>query len=229
MPLVFLYLCRRRDQRIESNEVKYFMMSLKEYLQSRTFLFQMMIAIVIIGALAYLFMHWLTYTTDHGNEITVPNLRKLSELEVEEKLDDLNLDYVLLDSVDYNPDFPKHTVVEQDPVTGSKVKEDRKIYIKINSSGFTTVKIPNLIEKTYRQAVPTLKALGLEEGTITYKPYLGKDMVIEMRWNGKKLNPGDKVFKSSKIDLVLGDGEVGFNEAEMDSIPVTEEIPENAE
>ena len=229
MPLVFLYLCRGLDQRIESNEVKYFMMSLKEYLQSRTFLFQMMIAIVIIGALAYLFMHWLTYTTDHGNEITVPNLRKLSELEVEEKLDDLNLDYVLLDSVDYNPDFPKHTVVEQDPVAGSKVKEDRKIYIKINSSGFTTVKIPNLIEKTYRQAVPTLKALGLEEGTITYKPYLGKDMVIEMRWNGKKLNPGDKVFKSSKIDLVLGDGKVGFNEAEMDSIPVTEEIPENAE
>jgi hypothetical protein len=50
-----------------------------------------------------------------------------------------------------------------------------------------------------------------------------------MRWNGKKLNPGDKVFKSSKIDLVLGDGEVGFNETEMDSIPVTEEIPENAE
>jgi beta-lactam-binding protein with PASTA domain len=229
MPLVFLYLCRGLDQRIESNEVKYFMMSLKEYLQSRTFLFQMMIAIVIIGALAYLFMHWLTYTTDHGNEITVPNLRKLSELEVEEKLDDLNLDYVLLDSVDYNPDFPKHTVVEQDPVAGSKVKEDRKIYIRINSSGFKTVKIPNLIEKTYRQAVPTLKALGLEEGTITYKPYLGKDMVIEMRWNGKKLNPGDKVFKSSKIDLVLGDGEVGFNETEMDSIPVTEEIPENAE
>jgi beta-lactam-binding protein with PASTA domain len=229
MPLVFLYLCRGLDQRIESNEVKYFMMSLKEYLQSRTFLFQMMIAIAIIGALAYLFMHWLTYTTDHGNEITVPNLRKLSELEVEEKLDDLNLDYVLLDSVDYNPDFPKHTVVEQDPVAGSKVKEDRKIYIRINSSGFKTVKIPNLIEKTYRQAVPTLKALGLEEGTITYKPYLGKDMVIEMRWNGKKLNPGDKVFKSSKIDLVLGDGEVGFNETEMDSIPVTEEIPENAE
>jgi beta-lactam-binding protein with PASTA domain len=205
------------------------MMSLKEYLQSRTFLFQMMIAITIIGVMAYLFMHWLTYTTDHGNEITVPTLRKLSELEVEEKLDDLNLDYVLLDSVDYNPDFPKHTVVEQDPVAGSKVKEDRKIYIKINSSGFTTVKIPNLIEKTYRQAVPTLKALGLEEGTITYKPYLGKDMVLEMRWNGKKLNPGDKVFKSSKIDLVLGDGEVGFNETEMDSIPVTEEIPENAE
>ena len=217
MPLLFLYLCQN-----------ILPMSLQEYLKSRTFLFQMMIAVAIIGVLGYLFMHWLTFTTDHGNEITVPNLQKLSEQQVEEKLDGLNLDYVLLDSVDYNPDFPKHTVVEQDPIAGSKVKENRKIYIKINSSGFTTVKIPNLIEKTYRQAIPTLKALGLEEGTITYKPYLGKDMVLEMRWNGKKLNPGDKVFKSSKIDLVLGDGKVGFDETQLDSIPPTEQTPVNA-
>ena len=217
MPLLFLYLCQN-----------ILPMSLQEYLKSRTFLFQMLIAMAIIGVLGYLFMHWLTYTTDHGNEITVPDLRKLSEQQVEEKVDALNLDYMLLDSVDYDPDFPKHTVVEQDPIAGSKVKEDRKIYIKINSSGFTTVKIPNLIEKTYRQAVPTLKALGLEEGTITYKPYLGKDMVLEMRWNGKKLNPGDKVFKSSKIDLVLGDGKVGFDDTELDSIPPTDETPVNA-
>jgi len=187
-------------------------MTLTEYLKSRTFLIQLAIAVAIIFVLGFLFMHWLTFTTDHGHEITVPDLRKLSEQQVEEKLDAINLEYVLLDSVDYRKDFPKHTVVEQDPIAGSKVKEDRKIYIKINSSGFTTVRIPNLIEKTYRQAVPTLKALGLEEGKISYKPYLGRDMVLEMRFNGKKLNPGDKVFKSSKIDLVLGDGKVGFEE-----------------
>ncbi len=218
MPLVFLYLCANLST-----------MTLQEYLKSRTFFGQVAIAILIILVLGYLFMHWLTYTTDHGHEITVPNLQKLSEQQVEEKLDELNLDYVLLDSVDYNPDFPKHTVVEQDPIAGSKVKEDRKIYIKINSAGFTTVKIPNLIEKTYRQAIPTLKALGLEEGSITYKPYLGKDMVLEMRLNGKKLNPGDKVFKSSKIDLVLGDGKVGFDETVLDTIPETEQIPTDGE
>ena len=53
-------------------------------------------------------------------------------------------------------------------------------------------------------------------------------MVLEMRWNGKKLNPGDKVFKSSKIDLVLGDGKVGFDDTQLDSIPQTEETPANA-
>lgn len=196
-------------------------MTLREYLTSKNFFIQILIAMAIVLVLGYLFMHWLTFTTDHGDEILVPDLRKLSEQQVEEKLDAINLEYVLLDSVDYRKDFPKHTVVEQDPIAGSKVKEGRKIYIKINSSGFSTVRIPNLIEKTYRQAVPTLKALGLEEGKITYKPYLGRDMVLEMHLNGKKLNPGDKVFKSSKIDLVLGDGKVGFEE-EVDTTATTD-------
>ena len=164
-------------------------MSLRKYLTSRVFFGQVFIALGIIAVLAYLFMHWLTFTTDHGNEITVPNLSKLNEEQVEEKLDDLNLEYVLLDSVDYNPAYPKHTVVEQDPLPGARVKKNRKVYIKINSSGFTMVRIPNLIEKTYRQAVPTLKSLGLEPGEITYKPDLAKDMVLEMHCNGKKLNP----------------------------------------
>jgi len=199
-------------------------MTLREYLTSKNFFIQILIAMAIVFVLGYLFMHWLTFTTDHGDEILVPDLRKFSEQQVEEKLDAINLEYVLLDSVDYRKDFPKHTVVEQDPIAGSKVKEGRKIYIKINSSGFSTVRIPNLIEKTYRQAVPTLKALGLEEGKITYKPYLGRDMVLEMHLNGKKLNPGDKVFKSSKIDLVLGDGKVGFEE-EVDTTATDPEVP----
>ena len=169
-------------------------------------------------------MYWLTFTTNHGQEIMVPNLSKLSEEQAEEKLDELDLDYVILDSVDFRKDYPKFSVVEQDPLPGAKVKEDRKIYLKINSSGFTSVKIPDLIEKTYRQAAPTLEALGLEVGTITYVPYLGKDMVLEMKMNGKKLRIGEKVLKSSKIDLVLGDGKVGFDDAELDSL-VTPEVP----
>ena len=79
-------------------------MSLRKYLTSRVFFGQLFIAIAIIAVLAYLFMHWLTFTTDHGHEIAVPNLAKLTEEQVEEKLDDLDLDYVLLDSVDYRDD-----------------------------------------------------------------------------------------------------------------------------
>lgn len=204
-------------------------MSLRKYLTSRAFFTQVFLATLIIAVLGYLFMHWLTFTTDHGNEITVPDLRKLTEEQVEEKLDELDLAYVLLDSVDYRSDYPKYTVVQQDPLPGEKVKEGRKVYIKINSSGFSSIKVPDLIEKTYREAVPTLKALGLEEGTITYIPNLGKDMVLEMRYKGRNIKPGDRVLKSSKIDLVLGDGKASYEEdinSETDSTAVADPAQE---
>lgn len=204
-------------------------MTLKEFLTSKAFAIQALIAIAIVLVLAFVFMHWLTFTTNHGEEITVPNLSKLSEEQVEEKLDDIDLDYVLLDSVDYRKDYPKYSVVQQDPLPGEKVKKDRKIYIKINSSGFTSVRMPDLIEKTFRQAEPTLNALGLEVGTISYVPYLGKDMVLEMKMNGKKISAGQKVLKASKIDLVLGDGKVGFDDSQLDTINsnTPEEAPDN--
>jgi beta-lactam-binding protein with PASTA domain len=199
-------------------------MSLRKYLTSRVFFGQFLAALAIIAVLGYLFMHWLTFTTDHGHEIAVPNLSKLTEEQVEDKLDELDLDYVLLDSVDFRGDYPAFTVVEQDPLPGTKVKVGRKVYIKINASGYSSVKLPDLIDKTYREAVPTLKAIGLEEGTITYEPSLGKDMVLAMRYKGRNLKPGERVMKSSKIDLVLGDGKMSYEEeVQVDSTTTTTE------
>lgn len=195
-------------------------MSLRKFLTSKVFFIQVAIALVIIVVLVFGIMKWLSFTTNHGEEITVPDLSKLSVEVAEEKLDALDLEYVLLDTTEYQKDFPKFSVVKQDPIAGSKVKEGRKIYIKVNSDAYRDIVMPDLIEQTLRQAEPTLKALGLELGEKTYKPYLGKDMVLEMRYKGRKLKAGDKIPKSSKIDLVLGDGKVGFEE-EVDSVPAT--------
>src|SRR6478736_6752536 len=187
-------------------------MTLKEYITSKAFFKQLAIAFGIIVVLFIILLKWIEYSTHHGEEITVPNLARLSVEQAEERLDDLDLDYELLDTTDFNPDYPKFSVVKQEPLAGSKVKAGRKVYIKINSSGFTTVRVPNLVEQTLRQAEPSLKAIGLQLGEITYKPYMGKDMVLEMMQNGRILKPGDKVSKSSKVDLVVGDGSVGFEE-----------------
>jgi hypothetical protein len=78
---------------------------------------------------------------------------------------------VTRDSVDYRDDFPKYSVVQQ-ILTRCKVKEGRKVYIKINSSGFSSV--PDLIEKTYREAVPTLKSIRTRRRYTLYIPNLGK-------------------------------------------------------
>ena len=197
-------------------------MSLRKYLTSPTFFGQVLAAFAIVFAIGFLFIHWLTYATNHGDVIIVPDLAKLTKDQATDKLNKLDLDYVLLEEVDFNPAFPKLSVVEQDPLPGTQVKEGRKVYIKINSSGFKMVVMPDLIQKTYRQAIPTLKSVGLAEGSVTYVPNIAKDMVLEMKCNGKTIKPGDKILKSSKIDLFLGDGKVGFDSHEIDSLSVAQ-------
>ncbi|UMY64881.1 MULTISPECIES: PASTA domain-containing protein [unclassified Flavobacterium] len=200
-------------------------MKLTEYLKSKAFFVRVAMALGIVIIAGFLVLQWLDFTTNHGQEISVPDLSKLSVEAAEEKLDDADLDYEILDTVDFVPGYPKYSIVSQDPAPGDKVKEDRKIYLKVNSAGYSSTRVPDLIEKTYRNAQSILQSAGLQEGKITYKPYLGKDMVLEMRQGGKLLHPGDKIMKASKIDLVLGDGKVGFEDTDSTDV-TTDSIPE---
>ncbi len=200
-------------------------MKLTEYLKSKAFFVRVAMALGIVIIAGFLVLQWLDFTTNHGQEISVPDLSKLSVEAAEEKLDDADLDYEILDTVDFVPGYPKYSIVSQDPAPGDKVKEDRKIYLKVNSAGYSSTRVPDLIEKTYRNAQSILQSAGLQEGKITYKPYLGKDMVLEMRQGGKLLHPGDKIMKASKIDLVLGDGKVGFEDADSTDV-ANDSLPE---
>jgi beta-lactam-binding protein with PASTA domain len=146
----------------------------------------------------------------------------LSALTIDEaskKLESVGLTYQILDTLHYNPKYPKFGVLEQEPVANYKVKLGRKIYLKLNASNYQIVTVPDLVEKTLRQAEPTLQALGLQVGKITYEPYLAKDMVLEMKFKGKTLKPGDKLPKTSAIDLTLGDGMIAFDENEFEGEP----------
>ena len=187
-------------------------MSVRDFLTSKVFVKQLLIALVIIIVVIFGVLKWLNISTNHGQKIVVPNLEKMTVQKADETLKMLNLEYVVLDTVDYRENYPPFTVVEQDPLPKVGVKEGRKVYVKVNAGGYSDVEVPNLIQKTYRAALPVLKSAGLQEGKKTYKPYLAKDVVLEMWQGGRKLQPGDKVQKSSKIDFVLGDGKTGYEE-----------------
>lgn len=198
-------------------------MTLKDFLQSKVFFKQLAIALLIVIVVIFALLQYLSYATNHGEEIPVPDLRKMTVEKAEETLDAVDLEYVVLDTVDFKADFPPYTIVQQDPLPNVNVKDGRKVYVKINSKGFAQVEVPDIIQKTYRAALPSLKSAGLEEGKKTYKPYLAKDVVLEVWVNGKKLKAGDKVLKASKVDLVLGDGKTGYEETESDSVKVETE------
>lgn len=114
--------------------------------------------------------------------------------------------FEILDSSNYNPEFPKYSVIEQIPKAGKFVKENRKIYITLNRSGYPFILIPDVVGRTRRQAEPTLIAMGFIIGEVTYQPYIAEDEVLELQFKGTQIVPGDELQKTSVIDLVLGDG-----------------------
>ncbi len=181
-------------------------MTFIKFLFTKTFLRQLLYALIAMVVLSFGILMWLKSSTNHEQKIKVPSLAKMLLDDVDDKLNDLDLRYEILDSSYYNPDYPKYSVIEQIPKAGEFVKENRKIYITLNRSGYTFLKIPEVVGKTRRQAEPTLIAMGFKIGKITYRPYIAEDEVLEIRNKGKKIVPGDELQKTAIIDLVLGDG-----------------------
>ncbi len=179
------------------------------FVYSKIFLIQVVIAIAMVAILAFVALEWLESTTNHHQRIVVPSLSKKTLDEVAGILEEKDLRYEVQDSANFNPDYPRYSVIEQNPPAGSEVKENRKIYVTLNPSGYRKIEVPDVVQKTRRQAEPKLIALGFKIGSVTYQPNIARDMVLEMRFNGKRLKPGTKLMKTSTIDLVLGDGKSG--------------------
>ena len=179
------------------------------FLTSRAFLIQLGLALVVCAMLVFALLQWLKATTHHGDFVEVPDLARLSVTEMREVLDAADLRYEVVDSANYNPDYPRFSIIEQNPPAGNKVKQNRKIYVTVNPSGYKKVTVPDIIQVTRRNATSMLRAVGLEVDEVTYIDELGKDMVYRIRYQGKYINPGDKLPKTSKIELVCGNGTVG--------------------
>jgi len=182
-------------------------MSAIKFLTSKVFLKQILLAITAITVICFIMLKWLSVTTNHGTFETVPDLKGKSVEVAKIELEQNNLVIKIQDSANYNPNYPKYSVIEQEPMAGTQVKENRKIYITLNPSGYRKIRIPDgLIDKTFRQVKPTLEALGFTIGKITYENNIAKDMVLKLSHKGSPIHAGDKLPKTSVIDLVLGNG-----------------------
>ena len=182
-------------------------MGVIQFLISRSFLKQLIIAFVGLLLLVFALKLWLNITTNHTHKIQVPNLEKMTLVEVKQKLAELNLDLKVMDSASYNPNYPNKSVIEQTPEAGDFVKERRKIYLVLNPSKYRSLEVPDLNGRTKRQATTELKSSGFNVGTeFTYVPDIGKDVVRGLRFKNRKIKIGDKLPKNSIIELILGDG-----------------------
>jgi len=180
-------------------------MSIFTFLRSRTF-FKNLLALFILAVLAFFGVtFWLSSYTHHGENIPVPDLRGQKIGKLDGLLSTHDFHYTIVDSL-YDSEKPPGTVLDQDPAAFSKVKEGRMIYLTINATTPPDVKMPDLVDVSFRQAEAILQSYGLVTGEIIYRPDLAKNAVLEQRYRDRRIKAGTLIPKGSPIDLVLGDG-----------------------
>jgi len=181
-------------------------MSLLRYLLSKSFFktsFNIIITALILFVVLVIFLR---LNTRHGDFIIVPDLIGKNIDEFESELGELDLQYIISDSGNYNPEFKINSVLDQLPAANAKVKQGRKIYLTLNASDFEMVEIPKITGITVRQARKTIESLGFIFGEIEYVDDIARDEVISISHDGNELNEGDYLKRTSVIDFELGNG-----------------------
>ena len=181
-------------------------MSVIKYLFSKSLLktsFRIIITALFFFLILVLFLR---LNTRHGDFIVVPDLVGKNIQEFELELNELDLQYIISDSGNYNPDFRINSVLDQLPKANSKVKHGRKIYLTLNASDFEMLEIPKITRITVRQARKTIESLGFIFGEIEYVDDIARDEVISISHDGIELNEGDFLKRTSVIDFKLGNG-----------------------
>ncbi|MFD1316936.1 PASTA domain-containing protein [Namhaeicola litoreus] len=199
-------------------------MNFFQYIKSKEFWSNLLAIFALSLLLLFVLGRGLKSYTNHNERISVPTLEKLSVEEAEKALAELQLSYVVIDSSNYNPDYPPKSVIEQDPEAGSYVKHKRKIYLTLNPSDYMKVQIPDVLDETKRQVVTRLRSSGFNIGKERFIPDLGKNVVRMLEYKGREIKPGELLPKNSILDLVLGDGL-----EELDSIVKTDSIDDAGE
>ena len=161
------------------------------------------ITTVIIIILSILLV--LRFYTRHDDLIELPEFSGMSIQETDSILCEKKLRYIVIDSV-FNTKLAPHSRIDQDPIAGSFVKEDRRIYLTVVAKRKKQVLMPRLVDLSLRRAVSKLKGLELSVGKLTFVPDMAKNAVLKQTVNGKEVESGTQLFVGTQVDLVVGDG-----------------------
>lgn len=195
------------------------------FLFSWKFFKQLLIAILISVAIVWGTLLFLSSYTGHNKYIPVPDLRGKLYEDVVRNTFYTDFRFIVLDSV-FDPELPPGTILYQDPWVDTRVKQNRQIYVTISSTTPEKVVMPDLKFLTLRQAESMLGSYGLKVGNLFYTPAFDADAIQQQLYNDQPIQPGEKIYKGSVIDLVVGTGggsyQILIEEPSTDTVPSEE-------
>ena len=173
--------------------------------KNRVFYKQLVYAIFAMLLCFFLWLRYIDFYTLHDEYIVLPDFYGVHINDLDSVCQEVDLRYVIIDSV-FNKKVEKGTILEQDPIVGTKVKENRRVYFTINALKNKIVTFPYITDLSLRQAVRKLENFGLVVGNLEYKPDLARNVVLSQKVNGIKIKAGQELFVGTAVDLVIGSG-----------------------
>jgi eukaryotic-like serine/threonine-protein kinase len=140
-------------------------MSLFKFIKSRYFWIHLGLMFGVGIILLWLSLKFLDLYTSHGQQIKVPDFKGLSIGDLEKFADDHDLRCIIIDSV-FDLSLKKGIVVMQDPAAGTKVKDNRMVYLTVVAQKPERTSMPELLDLTLRQATAMLESYGLKIGNL---------------------------------------------------------------
>ena len=162
-------------------------------------------AILVIILLTFGLFKWLDAYTKHGRAVEVPDVRGLQVTQAAPFFERNSMRYTVVDSV-YNDKVAPGSIVETLPHAGTKVKEGRNISITVNAYAPRKLVVPEVKDRSLRQALSMLHAAGFSNVTIEYVSASFKDLVISLDLGMRTVHGGDRLPSNSQLVLKVSNG-----------------------
>ena len=178
-----------------------------------------MVAVSII--LIVITFRWMQSYTRHGQYITVPDVSGMYEEEAGKALAAAGLRYEVSD-YKFDKSMVEGGVIEQNPKAGAFVKQERKIYLTLNSGKEPVKAVPDLADNSsLRAAESQLRAAGFKLSPTVYVNG-DLDWVYEIRYRGEKIDAGTEIPEGSVLTIVAGNGNPVEIIEEVDSTTIVD-------
>ena len=170
----------------------------------KSFLFNLVVVLGLCALFYMCFFGTLHFLTKHGEEVKVPGVSGKDVNAAVVMLRKMHFD-VTVDST-YDPAFKPLVVLKQVPDSGAVVKDGRTVFLTVNMLTPPRIPMPNLVNLSLRSAEMLLRNNKLIIGDTIYKPDIAAGAILEQRYKGQAINPGELIMQGSKVDLVIGNG-----------------------
>jgi len=184
-------------------ESKFSFKELVSFIFSKTFLKHLGLIFLFVAVVITAVLWWLKIYTNHGQKLVLPDYREV-------KVDKASKDakerkfVIVVDDSTHIVGKPGGIIIAQNPKPGSKVKENRKIYVTVTKYNPDKVKIkdlPSLYGRSFEAKKRELAILKINSKIKGYKYDIGSpNYILEVFYKGKPIITKEGTAKDVEIE-----------------------------